>query len=65
MKSELQTIAVNIFQTCLSFDIAVEMEWFSTNQNERADNVSRNVDLDDWSVNRVLFRLTESALGSS
>ena len=30
------------------FDIAVEIEWFPTKQDERADNVSRNVDLDDW-----------------
>ena len=62
-KSDLQSIAVNIFQPYLSFDIAEEMDWFRTKQNKRADNVSRNVDLNDWSVNPVLFRLIESRWG--
>ena len=47
----------------MSFDIAIEMEWLPRSQNERADFLSRIVDLDDWSVNPELVRLVDSRWG--
>ena len=36
-KPDLQAIAVSIFQPCMSFDIAIEIEWLPRPQNEKAD----------------------------
>ena len=62
-KPVLQALAICIFEVCMSFDIAIEMEWLPRSQNERADFLSRIVDLDDWSVNPELFRLVDSRWG--
>ena len=62
-KPELQSIAVSIFQVCMSFDIAIDMEWLPRCENERADYISRIADLDEWLVNPSLFHLVDSHWG--
>ena len=62
-KINLQALAICIFEVCMSFDIAIEMEWLPRSQNERADFLSRIVDLDDWSVIPELFRLVDYRWG--
>ena len=46
-KRELQAIAIEIFEVCTSFNIAIEIEWLPRSQNDKADYLSRIVDLDD------------------
>ena len=46
-KPELQAIAIEIFEVCTSFAIAMEIEWLPRSQNDKADYLSRIVDLDD------------------
>lgn len=43
----MQAIAVEIFEVCMSFDIAMEIEWLPRGQNDRADYLRRIVDLDN------------------
>ena len=62
-RPELQAIAVEIFEVCLSFDIAVEIKWLPRSQNDRADYLTRIVDLDDWSLSAALFQLVDSSWG--
>ena len=46
-KPELQAIAIEIFEVCTSFAIAMEIEWLPRSQNDKADYLSRIIDLDD------------------
>lgn len=62
-RPELQAIAVEIFEVRMSFDIAMEIEWLPRSQNDRADYLSRIVDLDDWSLSAALFQLVDSSWG--
>ena len=62
-KPDLQAIAVSISQACMSFDIAIEIEWLPRSQNEKADYLSRIVDTDDWSLSYRLFGFVESRWG--
>lgn len=47
----------------MSFDIAMEIEWLPRSQNDKADYLSRIVDLDDWSMSAALFQLVVSSWG--
>ena len=62
-RPELQAIAVEIFEVCMSFDIAMEIEWLPRRQNDRADYLRRIVDLDNWSLSAALFQLVDSSWG--
>ena len=64
-KPELQAIAIEIFEVCMSFDSAMEIEWLPRSENDKADYLSRIVDLDDWSLSAALFQLVDSSWGSS
>ena len=55
-KPELQAVAMEIFDVCLSFDIAMEFEWLPRRQNDKADCLSRIVNLDDWSLSACFFQ---------
>lgn len=62
-KPELRAITKEIFEVCMSFDIAMEIEWLPRSQNDKADYLSRIVDLDDWSMSAALFQLVVSSWG--
>ena len=63
LKPELQAIAIEIFEVCTSFDIAIEIEWLPGGQNDKADYLSRIAGLDDWSLSVALFQLVDSSWG--
>ena len=54
-KKHLQSIALNIFETCFEYGIRLDMEWIPHSFNDEADYVSRIQDFDDWRVNPQLF----------
>ena len=54
-KQHLQSIALNIFETCFKFGIYLDMEWIPRTLNDKADYISRIRDLDDWQVNPLVF----------
>ena len=40
-RPELQAIAIEIFEVCMSFDVAMEIEWLPRSQNDKAHHRSR------------------------
>ena len=55
-KPHLRKLAVSIFETCISNNIALEKEGLPKCKNDKADYISCIVDYDDWSLNSVLYR---------
>jgi hypothetical protein len=55
MKSELQDVAIYIFNICLISSISLEVEWVPREENQVADLYSKVFDYDDWSVSDRYF----------
>ena len=47
MRSDLRTIAVEIFQFCANNDIELELQWIPRTEIERVDYISRIIDIDE------------------
>ena len=63
MKPHLQEGALCIFQTCMQYNIKLDMEWIPRSKNEVADYISRIVDVDDWHVNNSMFSIVDGQWG--
>lgn len=63
MKQELQDIAFEIFNLCISNAINLEMEWIPRSENSMADYVSRIEDYDDWGISFQTFSMIQSKFG--
>ena len=63
MRSELHTIAVEIFQFCANNDIELELQWIPRTKIERADYISRIIDIDDWQISADCFKSLEECWG--
>ena len=60
MKLDLHRLAVKISQFCAVHNTRLEVQWIPHTENERADNISRLIDFDDWQITPELFlRLDE------
>ena len=55
MKSELQSLATEIFNLCIRKNISLEVEWIPREQNQTADAYSKVFDYDDWSISDKYF----------
>jgi hypothetical protein len=62
-KPPLQAIAVKIYHTCLDVHGLLEIEWLPRDKNTEADLLSREMDLDDWSVHDAVFTMLCSRFG--
>lgn len=62
-KQHLQSIAVDIFALCVRFDIQIDIQWIPRFENQAADELSRYVDRDDWSLNPEVFAELEHRWG--
>ena len=56
MKSELQDIALDVFNICLDNNIVLEIEWIPRDKNIQADELSKIFDFDDWGVSDIIFK---------
>ena len=56
-KLALQAIAINIFQTCLRYNISLIPRWIPRDKNQTADAISKLIDYDDWFCSKpsILF----------
>jgi hypothetical protein len=50
MKSELQSLAIEIFNVCIRKNISIEVKWIPREQNQTADAYSKVFNYDDWSI---------------
>ena len=55
MKSELQSLAIEIFNLCIRKNISIEVEWIPREQNQTADAYNKVFDYDDWSISDKFF----------
>lgn len=56
MHPDLQKIALDIFEIMMKNAISLEMQWTPRDQNDRADYISKIVDVDDWGICEKTFR---------
>ena len=55
--------ALKIFQATLAYHITIEPEWVPRDQNTLADELSRIIDFDDWSIEPTVFHCLDSPWG--
>ena len=54
-KNDLQNISCDVNDICELHDIKISPEWIPRDQNQKADDLSRYGDCDDWSVSDEVF----------
>ena len=47
MRSDLSLIAMESFQFCVDYNFALEVQWIPRSEIDRADYISRFMDVDD------------------
>ena len=63
-KLALQAIAIDIFGTCLRFNISLISGWpVPGDENQTADVINELIDYDDWFVPNEVFYLLDSLWG--
>ena len=55
MKPYLQDLALDLFTSCLSNRITVDIQWIPRTENQEADAISKRINYDDWETAQVLF----------
>lgn len=63
-KSDLHTIAIDVFSFCKENRISVFSEWIPRDLNEHADAISKIVDFDDWYTSHDFFERLNKLWGS-
>ena len=63
MKPDLHKLAIKIFGACLRSKIKLEIQWIPRPENEKADFISRLIDVDDWQLTESFFPTLEGAWG--
>ena len=62
MRSDLHAIALEIFQFCTNDGIELELQWIPRTEIERADYISRIIDIGDWQISANCFMSLEESL---
>ena len=57
MRSILHAIALEIFHFCAYNGIELELQWIPRSEIERADYISRIIDLDNWQISADCFHV--------
>jgi hypothetical protein len=63
VKENLQVIALDIHSLCVKFSISLNIQWVKRDLNKLADEYSKMVDVDDYSVSDEFFDLVNSMYG--
>ena len=63
MKPYLQDLALDLFTSCLSNHITVDVQWIPRTENQEADAISKMIDYDDWETTQVLFQYLNDIWG--
>ena len=62
--TELQSLALSIFNICVRSGIFLEMKWIPRNLNYPADLLSRTIDFDHYTINDDVFLMLDCKWGS-
>ena len=60
---QLQSLALEIFASCATNSISLEMKWIPRDLNTVADCLSRIIDFDDYALNDDIFRMLDVRWG--
>ena len=63
MQSDLHVIAVQIFQLCTDNAIHLDIQWIPQTELQKADFISRFINVDDWQITKECFDTVESLWG--
>ena len=63
MQFSLHTLAISIFQFCIRNNIELSVQWIPRSLNQKADSVSKFMDIDDWQITSEFFALLEQYWG--
>ena len=63
MKSDLQSIALDIYTLCLRYSIQLEVDWIPRELNDQADFLSKLTDVDDWAIADYIFTEIDTMWG--
>ena len=64
MRSDLHVIALQIFQLCADNAIHLDIQWISRTELQKADFISRFIDIGGWQSTKVrMFRHCSKPLG--
>lgn len=59
----LQDLAMDIFQTCLLNSVSIDMQWIPRDLNSAADDISKFIDHDDYTINDTVFNAVDDLWG--
>jgi len=59
----LQNLAIDIFETCLRFNIKLIPSWIPREMNSFADDLSKTKDTDNWGIDYETFDYIQSKFG--
>jgi hypothetical protein len=63
MVVDLHILAKELFELCLEHAISLTITWIPRDLNSTADDLSKHIDRDDWSVDPKIFSLVQLKLG--
>ena len=64
MRKDLHEIALRVYQLCLEQKkIEFEIDWIPCTELQRADFLSRLIDIDDWQITRQCFNTLQDLWG--
>lgn len=55
MQFSLHTLAISIFEFCIRNNIELSVQWIPRSLNQKADSVSKLMDIDDWQITSGLL----------
>ena len=55
MQFSLHTLAISIFEFCIRNNIELSVQWIPRSLNQKADSVSKFMDIDDWQITSEFF----------
>lgn len=59
----LHDLSIDLYNCCIEYNIVIQPEWLPRDLNVRADELSKIIDPDDWSLNREVFVQLDNMFG--
>ena len=63
MRRDLHIIALYIFNLCAANNMDLKIQWIPRSELEKADFISKIIDIDDWQISHGLFRFLDNSWG--
>ena len=63
MKFDLQCLSLDIAKLCLDLHTCLQVQWIPRLYNQIADDLSKEIDFDDWGVSHLFFSFMDNLWG--